>query len=140
LQVPDFSANDVFEALIASNGTQDNFDFSIERPQMDVVIPATSDGSTFSFAGMMRSASFNEDLSFSIQIIKSTTKNSESSISRSMKFEKEENDVVGFGSKETYYFEETVETKLEPGLYYYTIIEETEGTVYYTGKFSVKSD
>ena len=135
IDVPNFDDNASFESLIASIGSNESFDFSVEKPTSNATIPLGDVKGNIEISGMLR-AIMEEGQKLNIQVF-SNDGNTVTAPS-DMVFEKEEDGILGFGKKETFFFKEIIEFKSKEGLYYYTITDAASNETYHAGKFYIR--
>jgi len=146
-EAPTLRINPALEALIGQSSSTDEYEFQVDTPTSDATFTTENGQISFQLSGIMLTSEFPENDRFLVQIYSNDPaafeqKQPESQFPLRFPEQEEDEDIeFAFGEKEEFPFTlpvETLELPLTPGLYYYTIVQESTGNIWYTGKFRVE--
>ena len=139
-----FESNPALENLIAQNGSNEDFEFSIEQPAEEEPFILKNGKIDLQINGMLFAVDLKDEKSLVVEIYNNNPQDyaSKKSIaSYSLIVEKdtsEDNDGLAFASKEAYFYSLQKMLTTAPGLYYYLVFQKGQSTPIFTGKFEVK--
>ena len=132
--------NPDFENLIAQNGSQNVFEFNLEKPKPGQTFQLKDRKIAFQVSGLLLTSSPEEENLFTVAVFdnKSKTISKDKAIqSFSLPLEKSEDEAIAFAGKDEYFFDLKKSLTLAPGLYYFTLSQDSAASVLFAGKFLV---
>ncbi len=144
---PRLRINPALEVLIGQSSAEDEFEFQLDTPAPDATFAQQDGQIAFTLSGILLTSEFTENERFLLQIYNSTPaafeqRQPETQFALRFPEQEEEEDMeFAFGEKEEFPFSLPVEPlslSLETGLYYYLIVQDSTGDIWYAGKFWVE--
>ena len=139
-----FKPNPELENLIAQNGSDEDFEFSIEQPAEGEPFLLKNGNIDLQINGMMFAADLKDEKGLVVEIYNNNRQDytSQKSIaSYSLTIEKdtsEDEDGLAFASKEAYFYSLQKSLATTPGLYYYVFLQQGQRKPIFTGKFEIR--
>ena len=139
-----FAPNPELEDLIAQNDSNEEFEFSAEKPETGEVFQLNNGKIDLEINGMLFTSELKDENNFEVTIYNNNPQNytSKKSIATfPLNLEKdtsEEGDGLAFATKDRYFYSLKKSLSTKPGLYYFLITQKGKTDPLYTGKFEVK--